>query len=67
MSLNLKSNNKFKSDRKSDYLTLEFFKQFSSQKENCEEKKIGIESNSDEIADIISRKLLRKIEKEIVL
>lgn len=65
MSLFLKNSNAKSS--KSDLLTLAFFKELSKKKEGSSKKTIQIETDSGEIAEIISERLLEKIQEKIVM
>jgi ribosomal protein S25 len=59
----LKNNHKVKYD----VLTSAFLKELSKSKKDLSKKEIKPETESDEIARIISDKLLEKIQKKIVL
>jgi len=48
-------------------LTLSFFRELSKKKEDVSKKVVNIDSNSHEIAEIISDKLLKEVQKQIVL
>lgn len=64
MSLSLKNNRK----QNDNFLTLTFLKEMSKKKENePKEETVNLDSNSSEIAEIISKKLLDKVQKQIVL
>ncbi|MCF6294924.1 MAG: hypothetical protein L3J25_04475 [Flavobacteriaceae bacterium] len=62
MSLFLKNNNK----SKNDILTLSFLRELEEKKKDSSEKVIKFDTESNVIAEIISEKLLEKIQKEIV-
>ena len=44
-----------------------FFREFYRKKIDSDTKEINIETNSSEVAEIISNRLLKKIEKNVVL
>ncbi len=59
----LKNKSKFESDS----MVSALFKEFTKKNDESTDKKINVDTNSSEIADIISKKLLEKIEKDVVL
>ena len=52
--------------RNENLLTLSFLKEMSK-KDNLSKKEITIDSNSNEIAEIISNKLLKEVQKQLIL
>ena len=56
---NIKKNN-------SNVLTLSFFRELSTPKEDTSKKVVSIDSDSYEIAEIISDKLLKEVKKQLV-
>jgi Asp-tRNA(Asn)/Glu-tRNA(Gln) amidotransferase B subunit len=52
---------------KYDVMTSAFFKELSKKKKDLSKKEIKPETESDVIAEIISGKLLEKIQKKIVI
>ena len=48
-------------------LTLSFFRELSKQKEDNSKKTVNVDSDSNEIAEIISEKLLKEVQKQLVL
>lgn len=63
MSLSLKNNRK----QNENLLTLSFLKEMSKKKKGSSQKTVTLDSDSSEIAEIISKKLLDKVQKQIVL
>ena len=63
MSLSLKNNKK----HNDSILTLSFLKEMSKKKEQSSKEIVSVDSNSREIAEIISKKLLDKVQKQLVL
>jgi|PorBlaBluebeHill_2_1084457.scaffolds.fasta_scaffold48039_1 hypothetical protein len=63
MSLFLKNSKKYNDE----LLTLSFLKELSKKKVCDSKKTVSIESNSTEMAEIIAKKLLDKVQKELVL
>lgn len=63
MSLSLKNNRK----HNDNILTLSFLKEMSKKKEDNSKGIVNVDSKADEIAEIISKKLLDKVQKQIVL
>ena len=59
------SKNKSKFDN--DKLVSALFKELIKKKEDSKTKEININTRSSEIAEIISKKLLEKIERDVVL
>jgi hypothetical protein len=50
-----------------DMLTLSFFRELSKKKEGNSKKIVRVDSDSNEIAEIISDRLLKEVQKQIVL
>lgn len=59
----LKNKSKFESDS----IVSALFKEFAKKNQNSENSEINVDTKSNEIADIISKKLLEKVEKNVVL
>jgi len=59
----LKNKSKFDSDS----IVSALFKEFAKRNQNSENKEINVDTKSNEIADIISKKLLEKVEKNVIL
>lgn len=63
MSLSLKNNRK----KHDSILTLSFLKEMSKKNKVSSNRTVNLDSNSSEIAEMISEKLLRKVEKQLTL
>ncbi len=58
---------KNKSKYDGDSIVSALFREFSKKTEDSVKKEINVDTKSSEIAKIISKKLLEKIEKDVVL